>query len=555
MTNNIPLVSRESSSNQGFGNEDRSPTDEVTSPPAVCPESESKRSQPIFKDLTKSWAWECVAVMFGVLCMAAIAIIALKIDGIRLSQWHLALQPGTVISVLATACQSSLIFSVAEIIGFSKWFYFKTRSRCLKELDVFNLIAYAGASITIVALALGPFSQQIISLRDSQVLFAHANSAVFVTNTWDSGYPEQIMMALIIYDNISGDGALQGAFYRGIYASTNFTSAIDVTCQTGNCTWPVFAILGACSTCQDVTADSILVDSGYSVEIPGALGQNLGGPGPFLSGGHWKAFHCSFDFCIKRFSNFTVCNGIIQPYETQSMALQFAQTAPLDTDSVYSDSELWQYIPAETDVDWLNGTRPIPPFHDSTFSIMPSDVYSFGDLFNQPLQSDVLAGSRLAAGLRSRNQDWSHDEWEALYAGEYETIKQMNAVAATMDVSLCKAVGSGTALARHNLGAEKRQADRRTYRQEHERGTPPNLTLPSDEQRDSLAIISTLGPEIRIEATQASEKIDDVRPLLSRGSFDDQNEHRGLGLELSRFKVSIARKLALTSEQQVDGKA
>lgn len=63
-------------------------------------------------------------------------------------------------------------------------------------------------------------------------------------------------------------------------------------------------------------------------------------------------------------------------------------------------------------------------------------------------------------------RDWSHDEWEILYAGELESIKQMNAVAATMDMTLCKAVGSGTALVRHDSGVDQRQARRPTSGQE-----------------------------------------------------------------------------------------
>lgn len=209
MTDNIPLTSWEGNSNHGVGSQDRSQVGEVPSPTAGCAASGPERSQLTFKGLITDWARECVAVIFSVLCMAAIAIIALNIDGIQLSQWHLDLQPSTVLSILTTACQSSLMFSVAEIIGFSKWFYFMRRSRYLKEFDVFdsasrgplgslNLlrpgrsglrpwIAYTGASITILALAMGPFSQQIISLRDSQVLLTQANSTTFVTNTWPVG--------------------------------------------------------------------------------------------------------------------------------------------------------------------------------------------------------------------------------------------------------------------------------------------------------------------------------------------------------------------------------
>lgn len=216
MTNNIPLVSWESNSNHGHGNEARSRMGGAPPEPAVSPKSGPERSQLSFKDLTTNWLQECVAVAFSVLCMVAIAVIALTIDGTRLSQWHLDLQPSTVISILTTACQSSLMFSVSEIIGFSKWSFFKTRPRHLRELEVFDSasrgslgslkllwpgdsgrrpwIAYTGASITIAALAMGPFSQQTIILRDSQVLFTQANSTTSVTNTWGSGYAQGLGM-------------------------------------------------------------------------------------------------------------------------------------------------------------------------------------------------------------------------------------------------------------------------------------------------------------------------------------------------------------------------
>lgn len=216
MTNNIPPVSWESNSTHGHGNEARSQIDGALPPPTVSPKSRLERSQLSFKNLTTNWMRECVAVIFSVLCMVAIAVIALKIEGIRLSQWHLDLQPSTVVSILTTACQSSLMFSVSEIIGFSKWSFFKTKPRSLRELEIFDSasrgslgslellwpggsgrrpwIAYAGSSITIAALAMGPFSQQTIRLRDSQVLFTQANSTTSVTNTWGSGYGQGLGM-------------------------------------------------------------------------------------------------------------------------------------------------------------------------------------------------------------------------------------------------------------------------------------------------------------------------------------------------------------------------
>lgn len=63
-------------------------------------------------------------------------------------------------------------------------------------------------------------------------------------------------------------------------------------------------------------------------------------------------------------------------------------------------------------------------------------------------------------------RDWSHDEWEALCAGKFESIKQMNAMAAEIEVSLCESVGSGAALARQNFRVDGRQGDGPISRQE-----------------------------------------------------------------------------------------
>lgn len=240
------------------------------------------------------------------------------------------------------------------------------------------------------------------------------------------------------------------------------------------------------------------------------------------------------------------------------MELQFAQAVPLGQTKSGNDSELLQLIPAETDADWLNGTRPLPPFHNSTFSVTNLDVVYFREFLEQLFYFDVLstqdsvnylaqilfyptnipevmgniaesvtiylrqnhrnsttmpgavwqqvtiveirwpwlilpalivlvtAGLVVAAILSSKSdisavrswkssclpflfhgiRDWSHDDWKALYDGGFESINQMNAVAATMDVSLCKAVGSGTALARHDLKVDEKQADRRKFGQQ-----------------------------------------------------------------------------------------
>lgn len=180
------------------------------------------------------------------------------------------------------------------------------------------------------------------------------------------------------------DTALQGAVYRGIYGSANLTSVIDVTCQTGNCTWPVFTSLGACSNCHDVTADSIVIDNGNSVEVPGGLTLEFMEPGSDSESGaatflanniilprkptaniltlalgqlkydnqdfnfdltnynNWRAFYCSLDLCIKRYINFTVVSYAFTPGVYNNPSLIFGRGDSAAETSSHTKHNPWR---------------------------------------------------------------------------------------------------------------------------------------------------------------------------------------------------------------------
>lgn len=171
-------------------------------------------------------------------------------------------------------------------LGSLKLFYFwKSQSKVLTPM------VYAASLITIAALAMGPFTQQVIMIQaDNLVPTDGINSTIKVSNSYDYQpsqtmlplrpaqikpplRPRQIGPPLFIdqngtitkttdYEVFDVDPDVQGSFYNGYYSLGK--SFIDFSCPSNNCSWEIFSSLGICSTCQNVTETIELIRTGYS---------------------------------------------------------------------------------------------------------------------------------------------------------------------------------------------------------------------------------------------------------------------------------------------------
>lgn len=161
--------------------------------------SSSRKDQPFLKTtgdfLTgrDSWLWEIASVIFSAACVVAMVAVLLNTQGTALSAWHLSIAPNTVISVLATVSKTSLLLPVTESISQLKWLHFDKVHR-LSDLDLYNRasrgplgalfflfrlpasLGALGAVITIVALALDPFAQQLVSFPSRQASISQTAS-------------------------------------------------------------------------------------------------------------------------------------------------------------------------------------------------------------------------------------------------------------------------------------------------------------------------------------------------------------------------------------------
>lgn len=211
------------------------------------------------------WLWELLSVILSVSCLIALVIILRVYEGRSLPDWPLGITLNTLVAVLSTIMEASMMVPVAACISQLKWIWFR-RPNALNDFDSFDmasrgpwgalLLLYRisfkgfvalGALVTILALAMGPFLQQIISfpLRpDSSTGLASIRRA----QIYDEGE-----YYTPFNTGVSWGPGLQtkAAIYRGIFTAD--VPPVDPFCSTGNCTFPVFDSLAVCSKCQNVT--------------------------------------------------------------------------------------------------------------------------------------------------------------------------------------------------------------------------------------------------------------------------------------------------------------
>lgn len=255
------------------------------------------------------WLWEKTCILFSISCVIAITILSSRLDGTWLSRWNFFLQPSTTFSILITAAQSSMMLVISEVLSQLKWLQvslpkaqpvadfatFDSASRGpLGSLMIFLLwkprsnalspMVYAASLITVAALAMGPFIQQVITVKtDNMVQTDVITSTIPVSDYYDYR-PTQIGAPLFLAENgtilktnnlvvFDVDPDFQGSFYNGYYNLGK--SSFDFSCPSTKCSWGVFNSLSICSTCQNVTEDvqinfeygldTILTPGGWSV--------------------------------------------------------------------------------------------------------------------------------------------------------------------------------------------------------------------------------------------------------------------------------------------------
>lgn len=258
------------------------PTKEQTN--VQCNAFQPKRSKRL---LFRDWYWEFAAATFSLACVVTVIVILRFYQGKSLSTWHFFhdITLNTVVALLSTLSRTALIVPVASCISQLKWIHLVSSPRSLHEFQVLDeasrgpwgsmtliwrlhfkaKLATWGALITIVSLAMGPLSQQLLSYP-SRLHLEETGATFYRNQIYDSGagwgltgascmtFMIQIRSYLLTscLDRVM-DPTMQGAILNGLY---NLSAPVQVQCQTGNCQWDDFTTLAVSSECKNVTSST-----------------------------------------------------------------------------------------------------------------------------------------------------------------------------------------------------------------------------------------------------------------------------------------------------------
>ena len=121
--------------------------------------------------------------------------------------------------------------------------------------------------VTIVALAVGPFAQQVVTYR-TRVIQADTIATIPTALNYTGVLPGDSPSSMLpsheseLSDLIRTDCYLdafvpilpmKSAVYYGLFSEADPSANLKFNCPTGNCTWPEFTTLAVCSSCVDLT--------------------------------------------------------------------------------------------------------------------------------------------------------------------------------------------------------------------------------------------------------------------------------------------------------------
>ncbi|KAJ5364909.1 uncharacterized protein N7496_010622 [Penicillium cataractarum] len=210
-------------------------------------------------DWNGSWIWEIGGSALGIISLALLVAFLAKIDGTAYDRWQYSISPNAVVSVITTIGKAAILVPVSACLSQLKWNRYRRANRLsdLQALDEASRgawgsivlfwsmrpnLATVGAVLTVLAVAIDSFSQQIIAIHSRNALALNGTAYVQMARGYELDPDEQ------------KSPTMQIAVLSGLF-QTN--AALDPHCDSDyHCEYPEFVTLGICSKCEDVTRET-----------------------------------------------------------------------------------------------------------------------------------------------------------------------------------------------------------------------------------------------------------------------------------------------------------
>ncbi|KUI66885.1 hypothetical protein VM1G_02436 [Cytospora mali] len=255
--------------------------DHQPKPPNELPNLKPAPRPSHFRHILQHWYLEILTIFVSTVLMTAIIILLSTYNGKQMPEWPYSINLNTVIATLSTFLRAAMLAAVAEIIGQVKWTWFTERTRPLHHLQDFDsasrsmlgsmrllgvvlwnygwtsagFLGSAAALVTILSLAVGPFTQQALKTTTCPITVPNATAAIpaaYYVPGSSSYYRTGAGMFEVEVD-------MKSAMIEGLTYPDGKDNDVETTCDGSNCAWPDFgtgvthATIGLCSACINTT--------------------------------------------------------------------------------------------------------------------------------------------------------------------------------------------------------------------------------------------------------------------------------------------------------------
>lgn len=243
------------------------------------------------------WVAEILCCTLAIISLIAIVITLRLHQDKPLPQWPLGITINALIAIFGVLLKAGLIVPLSEGISQLKWQWFQKQPRKLIDMDDFDVasrgawgsflflfttnarrsapqgpvcsdpraaektphsgekgnsslyLAKLAALLTVLAVAVDPFAQQIIVYLDCPQLSQEFYSSIARTNKYNAT-GEHIGAGEGNIDNPMGVAINTGT----VDPPKHIPSLVSTECKSGNCTFPDFSTVGVCHSCDDLSS-------------------------------------------------------------------------------------------------------------------------------------------------------------------------------------------------------------------------------------------------------------------------------------------------------------
>jgi hypothetical protein len=229
-------------------------------------------------NVIERWLLEIISWLISAICMGAIVATLIVLQDKPSSKWPfdgVGLTLNAFVSILSRIAGAALLLPVAEALGQLKWIWFiRGDSKKMWDFEMFDnasrgpwgaflllihtkgkTIAALGALVTIFALALDPFFQQVVSFPEQWTLQS-TNSSISRAVRYEPAFNVDYQNGIEIINNDAAMLAVADPFFvsngtQPVPFGNGSRVDFPLSCPSSNCTWPSYETLGMCSKCVE----------------------------------------------------------------------------------------------------------------------------------------------------------------------------------------------------------------------------------------------------------------------------------------------------------------